>query len=649
MFTNRPNNDGGFSPLRAAVLFGGIAVGLVGLIGRVAYLQTYGRQQQVLRAERQHHQGDVLPARRGSIFDTNGALIACSVQNRGVYVDPHFMYEQYQEKDCVNAMDKDIAALADLLDRDAHELSALIADQSEQRYVKLSDGVDERTAQAIIDLKMAGGELKVSGYPVKMPGIGLMPVNKRVYPMGSLAAHIIGGVRKDQVGLDGLEMKYEKLLNGKDGYQRILKDARRRGIGVAEDDYIAPEHGQHLVLTIDANMQSIAEQELAAACEKFRATKGEVILLDPRTGEVLALANYPTFSPQNPNDSKADTRRNTALVSPYEPGSAIKPFIVGPAIQHGVTSSGRIWPINAISWYTPYGRRITDVHGYGPLTTWDVLVKSSNIGMCMISEAMGNDRLQPALIGFGFGQRTGIELPGEDPGLINPLSRWSKHSTDSVAQGYEMMVTPLQLARGFCAFANGGYVPPVRIVKGTVDADGIVRTRNPIPDLRTQPRPVSADAAMQIRRILADVPLRGTATSMKTKDPTTKAYEVPTWYTWNIFGKTGTAHISEGKAGYAGNRYNSTFLGGAPYENPRLVIAMTLHDPDRKIAHYGGTVSAPASARILGRCLSYLQVEPSPELELPPANVMAHLVHFESKVYQKPTATPAVAEARPRH
>ncbi len=634
MFTDTPAQSSSFSPLRAAVLFGCIAVGLLGLVARVAYLQTYGRQQQVLRADRQHHQGEVLPARRGSIFDANGALIAGSVQDCGVYVDPHFMHEQYQEQNRFNEMDKDIARLANLLEREPMALSKLISDESQQRFLRISEAVDERTAQAVKALKL--------------PGVGLMPMNRRVYPMGSLAAHIIGGVQPDQIGLDGLEMKYDKLLAGKDGYQRILKDARRRGLGVSEDDYVEPQHGQHLVLTIDANMQLIAEQELAAACKKFRSDKGEVILLDPYTGEVLALADYPTFSPQAPSDSKPDVRRNNALVSPYEPGSAIKPFIVGPALTQQVTTASRVWPINAISWATPYGRRITDTHGYGPLTTWDVLVKSSNIGMSMLSEQMGNARLHPALVSFGFGKRSGIELPGEDPGLINPLARWGSHSTESVAQGYEMMVTPLQLARAFCVYANGGYLPPIRIIKGTVDPNGDIRCRNAAPDVSTLSRPVTPEAAMQIRRILADVPLRGTASGISHPIAGTKTYDVPTWYIWNIFGKTGTAHISEGKAGYSGTRFNSTFLGAAPYEKPRLVVAMTLHDPDRSIAHYGGTVSAPASARILGRCLAYLQVEPSPELEPPPAEVMAHLVNFDPKIYQKPANHPTGGEAQAR-
>ena len=614
------NSQGIFSPIRASLLLVGVSIALLALAGRVAYLTTYGRQQTIGRVERQHHQAERLPARRGSIFDSRGTLIACTIQNRGVFVDPQFMHEQFQEEGrSLVQMDDAIAKLAKLLDRDTLQLSQLIADRSEERFLKLADSVDEPTLKEIEKLKI--------------PGLGTMPVNQRVYPLGPLAAHIIGGVGKEQTGLEGLEMKYEKVLAGLDGYQRTLKDARRHAIGVAEDDYVEPRHGQHLVLTIDANIQMIAEQELTRGCEKFKAKRGELVVLDPYTGDVLALTNYPTFNPQSINESDPKARTNNCLVSPYEPGSALKPFIAGPALNQGVTTLSQVWPINSLSWTTDYGRHITDTHGYGPLCTWDVLVKSSNIGMSMLSERMQNPRVYAALHGFGFGRQTGIELPGEDPGLLRTVDKWSHFTTDSVAQGYELMVTPLQLARAFCAYANGGRLPQVGIVKGVLDYDGkVISTRQRTP-LENCPQMVSPDTAMQIRRVLADVPLRGTATTIK-KD-------VPDWYVWNIFGKTGTAHISEGKAGYSLKRFNSTFMGGAPFENPRLVILVTIHEPDPSIAHYGGTVSAPTAARVLERSLSYLQVPPSPELPPPPSAVIPHLVGYQPNIYKKPSTQPA--------
>ena len=211
-----------------------------------------------------------------------------------------------------------------------------------------------------------------------------------------------------------------------------------------------------------------------------------------------------------------------------------------------------------------------------------------------------------------------------------PLAAWSKHSTDSVAQGYELMVTPLQLARAFCAYANGGRLPTVRLVKGVLDAEGndVSQPAGARFNLAAGREPdAAARYAASWQMCLCGAPRRRLSGSSRERT----TYEVPTWQVWNIFGKTGTAHISEGRAGYSGNRYNSTFIGAAPYENPKLVIALTLHEPDRSIAHYGGTVSAPGGAQILGRCLTYLQISPSPELAPPPAEIAAKLAQLPAQ------------------
>lgn len=618
-----------FSRFRGLAILLLIGTGLVALAGRVAYLQTYGRQQVVQKADVQHHRKEVLPARRGSIFDCNGALLACTILNQGVFVDPKFMHDYYQtDGRSLTDMDAKVRELAPLLEYDGQTLGKLIGDKSEERYVKLADSVDEPTVKAIQNLDI--------------PGVGFFPVSQRVYPMGGVAAHILGGVGKEGAGLEGVEKQFEKVLAGHDGQQRVMKDARRRSIAVTEEDYVPPQHGQHLMLTIDANIQMIAEQELADTCSKVKAKRGELVVLDAKTGEVLALANWPTYNPQDMNDSTPEARTNNALVAPFEPGSALKPFIAGPAMQDGVVTWGHMWPINSLSWSTPYGRRITDTHGYGPLSMWDVLVKSSNIGMSMLAEKYTNPKVYAAITRFGFGQYTGIELPGENHGRVRPLKDWGKTSTDSVAQGYELMVTPLQLAHAMQAYANDGKQMPVHIAKGLLDDSGHVVAR----PTRTAPtQPIDSATAAKIRRILADVPLRGTGSTIKSKNRDTKQWLVDNWWTWNIFGKTGTAHISEGASGYSGTRYNSTFLGAAPYEDPRLVIAFVVHEPDRAIAHYGGEVSGPGAARVLVRSLSYLQAPPSPQLPLPPQEVIGHLVNFQANVYNKPTTRPTGPEA----
>ena len=602
-----------FSPRRAAAVMIVLFSALSGMIGRVVYLETYGRERTINSAERQQHLTEKLVSRRGCIYDANGCLMAGTIQTQLVYVDPKFLLECYSsDGKSLVAMDEDIRKLAKLIDKDPYEISQMLSDKYDTRYLKLAENLDEKAVDEIVKLNI--------------PGIGVQPQNQRYYPMGSIGAHLLGGVGKDDLGqqekgLEGLELKFNKELSGKDGSQRVLKDARRRAIAVAAEDYFPPQHGQHLILTIDSNIQMIAEQELAHTCEEFKAQRGEVVVMDPRTGDVLALANWPTFNPQNLDDSTPEVRRDRALTDPYEPGSTFKPFIAGPALQQHITTAGEIFPLHGPYYHTPYGRRITDVHGYDQLAFWDVLVKSSNIGMSMLGERMGNEKLNAAIRSFGFGHQTGIELPGEDPGRVNPISKWTKYSTESVSQGYEVMVTPLQLCRGFCAFANGGYLVTPHVIKGSLEPDGQIATRAERTSLQLMPRVVDPAAAMEVRRILCDVVIRGTATKARSK-------------VWNIFGKTGTAHISNGKEGYSDSKYTSSFMSGAPFENPRIVVTMIIHEPDKELAHYGGTVAAPGAAKVIERTLAYLQVPPSGDLPVPPPQVAAGLYNYNEKLYK---------------
>jgi cell division protein FtsI/penicillin-binding protein 2 len=609
-----------FSPNRAA----SVLIVLVGvftlLVGRVAYLQTIGRQQTIRRADRQQHQTEVLPARRGCVYDRNGILMAGTVQTSTLYVDPKFMQDSFQEDGrSLVEMDDAVDSIAKLIHKKSSELSQLFSDRSESRYLKVAENLDDDTVEKIRKMDL--------------PGVGVTPTDQRYYPMKSLASHLLGGVGKDGKGLEGLELKCEKQLAGSDGYQRVLKDARRRAIAVAAEDYQPAQHGQHLILTIDANIQSIAEEELAETCNRHGARHGEVVVMDPKTGDVLALANWPTFDADNTENVPLDIRRDRAITDPYEPGSTIKPFIVGPALQWHVTRPDEVFHLGGKTYITPYGRHISDVHGFDELCLWDVLVKSSNIGMSMLGERLGNTRLRTALCSWDYGRPTGIELPGENGGKLNALAKWNKYSTESVSQGYEIMVTPLQLARAFCGYANGGRLVTPHIIKGFVDADGNIIDADRTVALNSLPQVIDPTTAAEVKRILADVPIRGTAEGNGVRS-----------LEWNIFGKTGTAHISEGKKGYSLTRFNSSFVAGAPAENPRLVIAFIIHDPDKE-AHYGGAVAGPGASRVLQRSLAYLQVPRSPDLPMPPESVIQVLSNFNPKVYDRtPKKTVAVAE-----
>lgn len=586
-----------------------IAAALLALIGRVGYLQTYGREKTIRQAERQQHMTETLFARRGTIYDATGNVLAGTVQTQTLFIDPKFMFSQFIEQGLTPAQIRErIDKLAGVLEMDSTELENLLDERSESRFVKIRANASPEYLKVIHDLKI--------------DGVGLTPIHERYYPMGSLAAHVLGGVGADGHGLEGIELVLEKTLAGKDGEKRTRKDARRRGIYVAADDYLAPLHGQHVVLTIDANIQMIAEQELNATCQKYRAKSGECVVIDPRSGEILALANYPTFNPQFLEDSKPEWRSNRALVAPFEPGSTIKPYIVGPALAWNITRQDEVWPL-------PHGgyrsslrsKPVTDVYNYGPLSTWDVLVKSSNMGMTMLGERMGKQRLYDAIAAFGFGHRTGIELKGEDPGMLIPASRWGNADVVSTVQGYHLLVTPLQLARAMSVYANGGRLVKPHLLKATLNPEGQLINRYPDQQLSDLPQIIDTTTAAEVRRILADVPVRGTARSITTT-------------TYNLFGKTGTAHITK-NGNYNESSYTSSFVGGGPYENPRLVVAFIIHEPDKSLDYHGGKVSGPPAGDILERSLAYLQVPASPQLTLPPPQVARVLFSFDPKVYAR--------------
>ena len=487
------------------------------LIGRVMYLQTVGREHTIHRADRQQHQTETLSARRGSVYDRNGILMAGTVQTQTLYVDPKFMQDSFQEDGrSLVEMDDAVDKLATLIHKKSSELSQLLSDRSTSRYLKVAEKLDDDTVDSILKLKL--------------PGVGVTPTEQRFYPLKSIASHLLGGVGKDGKGLEGLELRFEKQLAGSNGYQSVLHDAHRRPIAVAAEDYVAPQHGQHLVLTIDANIQTIAEEELAHTCEQHGARHGEVVVMDPRNGDVLALANWPTFDAQQTENVPLDLRRNRAITDPYEPGSTIKPFIVGPALQWNVTHVDEMFHLGGKTYITPYGRHISDVHGFDQLCLWDVLVKSSNIGMSMLGERLGNTRLHTALSSWDYGLPTGIELPGENGGKLNALRKWGKFSTESVSQGYEIMVTPMQLCRAFCGYANGGRLVNPHLLKGTLDADGDVISSAERENPTNLPQVITPEIAAEVKRILADVPIRGTAEGTGTRS-----------LKWNIFGKTGTA------------------------------------------------------------------------------------------------------------
>ncbi len=599
-----------FPVRRALLLLAVVPVAMGALLVRVAWLQTEGRPPVLEKAERQQSTTVTLPARRGCIYDSTGQLLAGTMQVDGLFIDSQLMVDTYGDAGA-SRMEADLNRLGEVIGMDGFTLLQRIGESYPDRFVEITrDELNPNTVKAVNELKL--------------PGVGFTPHNVRVYPMGSLASHILGAVGADGKGIEGVELVANNALTGKDGSQKSTRDARHRNIGTASEDYSPPQHGKHVVLSIDANIQTIVEGELVRAVNEFKASGGECVVINPKNGEIVALANYPTFSPQFVKEAPDANRTNRALVIPYEPGSTIKPFIVAGALDRGLVKLDEIFTLNGPKWQTPYGRTITDVHGYDKLAGWDVLVKSSNIGMSQIAERIGNETLRSSIAAFGFGSRAGSDMPGDaaSGGVLNDLKKWTRASPESVAQGYEMMVTPIQMARAMAAIANDGKLYEPHVIRGTLADDG--RTVIPLSGKQEVPvmqQAVSPSAARQIRRVLADVPVRGTAKKARSS-------------IYNLFGKTGTAHRAV-NGQYDTTHYTASFVGGAPFEDPKLVIAFVIHDPNKEIAHYGGLVSAPSASRVLEQSLTYMGVAPSPDLPLPPDAIAGKLYEFDAKEYKR--------------
>ena len=433
---------------------------------------------------------------------------------------------------------------------------------------------------------------------------------QRCYPMGQLASHVIGFTTIDGDGLEGIERRYNECLAGKQGSLELCTDVRRRTVGTAGKQQ-AVEDGQTVVLTIDAVIQATVEKHLQDTVEKFQATAGTAIVMDPSTGDVLALANWPTYEPAQGRQSSLEARRNRALTDPIEPGSTFKPFTVAAALEGGYTRLNE--KIDCLQ--TAYsGKGIGTIreykHPYGVLSVSDILIHSSNVGVAKLSQRMGKEYFYGMIEKFGFGQKTGIDLSGEGAGILRPLKEWCwgdyALTRASFGQG-PVVVTPMQLIRSFCCLANGGWRLRPRAVRGILSAQGEV-----LEDFTT------VDDAVQILSSkttwsMIDDPLGGVV-ERKGGSANKASLEK-----YKVFGKTGTAQIPRKDGpGYEYGKWVSSFIGGAPSRRPRVVVLMSIREPDRALGlgYTGGQVAAPAVGAIIQETLEYLGVPAEIENEI---------------------------------
>lgn len=570
--------------LTGQMVIGAVLVALVALMGRLVYINANDGPKLMARAERQQVSEVPISARRGLIVDSRGRIIAGTTLRKSVFVDPSVLPDPQAAA----------ATISDILGIDSGEIVPDLLAAGEKRFFVIHRGITEEQAQRIT--------------AANIYGLGVFSEPCRTYPMNEVGSALIGFVAPDGVGVSGIEFQCDKWLAGQNGVKTIVRDARRKAFWLADGGYRPARDGFHIVLTIDAEIQANVERELAEALTRFKAESAVAIVMHPHTGAILAMANAPGFDPNNYRDYGTALYRNKTVTDPYEPGSTFKPFIASAALSEKVVRLGEMFNCERGTWVDG-PRTLRDHHPYDFLSFEEVLIKSSNIAMGKIGKRLGNERLYDYCRLFGFGQKTGVDLLGEDSGILRPLARWDGFSTTSIPMGQEICVTPLQLARGYCVFANGGKVVKPYVIRAVMDATGEV-----ISDFTPQPPdepviPPEIIATMK-DKILVEV----------VRQAATQSAKLPNY---TVFGKTGTAQIAKkGGGGYVPNAYVSSFVGGAPANDPQLVVLVAVRKPQKSIGYYGATVAAPAAARILSHALAYLGVPPEPPSE-PLANTNA--------------------------
>jgi cell division protein FtsI/penicillin-binding protein 2 len=439
----------------------------------------------------------------------------------------------------------------------------------------------------------------------------------RRYPQGGLAAHVVGLRDIDNRGRGGIEQSCDHLLRGEDGSRVLLRDARGRVVQIRDAASQAPRHGQSVTLTLDTVWQLLVEEELSQLVAAWQPRGACAIAMDPTTAEILAMASWPAFDPNNPTGVLPHAWQNLNLVSMYEPGSTFKPFVVAWALQQGLLRPDEEFDCEHGAWRMGGGRRILhDHHPYGVLSVTNILVKSSNIGMAKIAERLTNRGLYEATIAFGFGSRTGIDLPGELHGLVRPLAKWTSYSTGSIPMGQELAVTPIQLITAHAALANGGTLMKPRILRMERESS-LARHRAPNSLLA-----IPADPASDVARSgAADVVSRTVGSDVAewlVRVPMLEVVERGTGQRAQVagrtvFGKTGTAQkIDPATGAYSATGHVCSFIGGAPAENPRVLVLVVVDEPTVGSDHTGGQVAAPAAGRMLDKLLRHLDTSADP-------------------------------------
>ena len=581
---------------RRLVLGGFVALGF-GLVARAAYLQVFDHDFYRGQGEARQLRTVAIPAHRGNLLDRNGEPLAISTPIQTLWGEPAKLV----------ASPEAMREVARVLDIDAERLLAKIAraagQGSEFVYVR------RHVPPALVE--------RVTALAVE--GLAVQREYRRYYPNGGAAAHVVGFTDIDDVGREGLEMAYDGWLGGKPGKRRVVRD--RTGREITGTDVIEPAvPGKDLRISIDKRLQYFAARALTEAGAEHRAESASAVVMDVVTGEVLAMANFPSYNPNDSGDRRGDRQRNRALTDVFEPGSTMKPFTIAAALD-----SGRFAPDDIVltspGYYDIGKYRIRDIRDHGWLDLRAIVRQSSNVGISKIAVELESEPMWALFDGFGFGRAPGSEFPGEVAGYFNHPALWHRVEQASISYGYGISVSALQLTRAYAAVANGGVLPPVGFLagegasdrpssepttsvpggalEGTADEGDESLAADQGGDAPTGPyeprRVLDEDIALELRAMLESVV--GDGTGHRARIPG-----------YRVAGKTGTSHRSQ-SGGYAEDRYVSVFAGFAPASNPRLATVVVVHDPSGD-DHFGSVVAAPVFADIMSHALRLEGVEP---------------------------------------
>ena len=543
---------------------------------RLVYLQFSQYDSLANRARQQQQNAIETSALRGELLDRQGRELARSVQTVSLFLDP-------------DGLD------AATLDHSAQQVAKILKIKESDLAKEFREALDEKRRFIWIARRL-DADIAAKITALNLPGIHPQLEPKRFYPNGSLAAHVLGYVGLDGQGLGGVEQSYNQKISGEPGQLFIEKDAN----GKAYESYeIAAKPGQTVVLTIDQSIQYLAEQALQGAVQRSHAKSGTVIVLDPRSGDILALANAPTFDPNKVAEAKPETRSNWALQNIYEPGSTFKVVAFSAAIERKLAK-----PEDHIDCQmgaiTVAGRLVHDHHPFGSLTIAEALAKSSNVAAIKLGMRVGDETMYDYIRRFGFGSKTGIELPGETVGIVRKVERWQPSSIGSIAIGQEVGVTPVQMVAAFGALANDGVRIAPHLVREVRSGDGtVVYKAEP-----EQRRVISVETAVALRGMLEGVTLNGTAKKAQLDG-------------YSAAGKTGTAQKIDPKTKtYSSTKFVGSFVGFAPVSNPQVAIIVVIDEPAG--AYHGGDVAAPIFREVAEQILPALGVEPDIETKSVP-------------------------------